>query len=61
MQGAEDITKLKFVYGNESIEPISTWISELNSVYIKFRKADNTTINIAAEEIKNYVTDENRN
>ena len=38
MKGASDITKLKFEYNNENIVPISTWLSELNIIYIKFQK-----------------------
>ena len=57
MRGATDLTKLKFLYNGELIEPVSTWLTELNSVYIKFRKADNTTINIAADDLSQYVTE----
>ena len=55
MRGAQDITKLKFKYDNEIIVPVSTWLTELNMVYIKFRKTDNTTINIAADELTKYI------
>ena len=55
MRGASDITELKFRYGNEIIVPVSTWLSELDMVYIKFRKTDNTTINIAADELTKYI------
>ena len=58
MRGAQDITKLRFVYDNEEIVPISTWLSELNYVYIKFRKLDNTTINIAVVDLAKYVTND---
>jgi hypothetical protein len=56
MRGATNITELKFKYDNEIIVPISTWLSELNTVYIKFQKTDNTTINIAANDITKYIT-----
>ena len=56
MRGALDITKLKFKYNDKEIIPVSTWLSELNTVYIKFRTIDNTTINIAANDITKYIT-----
>ncbi len=55
MQGAADITKLSFEYNGEKIIPVSTWLSELNYVYIKFQRPDNSTINIAAEHITTYI------
>lgn len=55
MRGASDITKLKFEYNNEKIVPISTWLSELNIIYIKFQKTDNTTINIAYNDLTKYI------
>jgi hypothetical protein len=55
MKGASDITKLKFEYNNENIVPISTWLSELNIIYIKFQKTDNTTVNIACNDLIKYV------
>ena len=55
MRGASNITELKFKYDDEIIVPVSTWLTELNMVYIKFRKTDNTTINIAADELTKYI------
>ncbi len=55
MRGASDITKLKFEYNNKKIVPISTWLSELNIIYIKFQKTDNTTINIAYNDLTKYI------
>lgn len=55
MQGATDIAKLDFEYNGEKIIPISTWLSELNFVYIKFQRPDNTTINIAVDQITKYI------
>lgn len=55
MRGASDITKLKFEYNSEKIIPISTWLSELNIIYIKFQKIDNTTINIAYNDLTKYI------
>lgn len=55
MKGASDITKLKFEYNNENIVPISTWLSELNIIYIKFQKIDNTTVNIACKDLIKYI------
>jgi hypothetical protein len=55
MKGASDITKLKFEYNNENIVPISTWLSELNIIYIKFQKTDNTTVNIACNDLIKYI------
>ena len=55
MRGASNITELKFKYDNEIIVPVSTWLTELNMVYIKFRKTDNTTINIASDELTKYI------
>jgi hypothetical protein len=55
VRGASDITKLKFEYNNKKIVPISTWLSELNIIYIKFQKTDNTTINIAYNDLTKYI------
>ena len=55
MRGATDITKLEFEYNNQPMKAISTWVSDLNHVYIKFQRADNTTLQVRADEVTNYI------
>ena len=58
MQGATDITKLKFEYNGETLIPISTWLTDLNYVYIKFQRPDNTTVNLAVDQIVKYIVND---
>jgi len=58
VQGATDITKLKFEYNGETLIPISTWLTDLNYVYIKFQRPDNTTLNLAVDQIVKYIVND---